>query len=132
MIRICKHVNDITKLPSVFDEVRRNLKYHTESGFSMEEANGYAQQLDEIHDILIPAWKERLLDTPYEVLTECQPSLGGFLRIRVIREGSEPVEVFAESYAHFNSEMCDGSCYQYVYQKVLCYEDALSSGRVTL
>jgi len=42
------------------------------------------------------------------------------------------VVVFAESYAHFNSEMCDGSCYQYVYQKVLCYQDGLASGRVAL
>ena len=47
-------------------------------------------------------------------------------------EGVEPVEVFAESYSRFNSEMYDGSCYQYVYQKVLCYEDALASGRVRL
>lgn len=132
MVRISQRLNDITELPSALNELRHHLKYHTESGFSVEEANGYAQQMDDIEDILIPAWKERLRDTSYEVVTDCNPALGGFLKIKVARDGKEPVEIFAESYAHFNSGMCDGSCYQYVYQKVLCYRDALSSGRVPL
>lgn len=132
MGRISRRLNNVADLPAAFEELRHHLKYHTESGFSVEEANGYAQQIDEIEAILIPAWKERLSDTAYEIQTDCQPTLGGFLKIRVLREGAAPVEVFAESYAHFNSEMCDGSCYQYVYQKVLCYRDALSSGRVAL
>jgi hypothetical protein len=125
-------VNDLSKLPAVLREVRGQLQYHTESGFSAEEADGYAQQLDDLESILIPEWKSRLKDSTYEIDVECVPMLGGFLKITVHREGVKPVVVFAESYAHFNSEMCDGSCYQYVYQKVLCYEDGLASGRVPL
>jgi hypothetical protein len=132
MTRISQSVNDIAELPGVFEELRHKLKYHTESGFTTEEANGYAEQLDDIEKILLPAWKSRLESSAHEVSVACNPVLGGFLKISVTRDGSAPVEVFVESYAHFNSEMCDGSCYQYVYQKVLCYEDALSSGRVTL
>ncbi|MCU0835493.1 MAG: hypothetical protein MUC77_13860 [Chromatiaceae bacterium] len=132
MDRIIQSLNDIAKLPAAFDELRHHLKYHTESGFSVEEANGYAQQMDDIEAILIPAWKAKLRNTTYEVFVDSQPTLGGFLKVRVAREGSAPIEVFAESYTHFNSEMCDGSCYQYVYQKVLCYRDGLSSGRVAL
>ena len=132
MGRITQRLNDLTELPSAFNELRHRLKYHTESGFSVEEANGYAQQMDDIEDILVPVWKERLGDTSYEILIDSDPALGGFLKIRVIREGLDPVEIFAEAYAHFNSGMCDGSCYQYVYQKVLCYKDALASGRVPL
>ena len=48
------------------------------------------------------------------------------------KKDAEPVVVFLESYVHFNSEMCDGSCYQYVYQRVLCYEEGLATGRVPL
>lgn len=132
MARITQSLDDIAKLPAAFDELRSHLKYHTESGFSVEEANGYAQQIDDIEAILIPAWKARLEKTKYEIHTDAEPALGGFLKIKVQREGSAPVEVFAESYVRFNSVMCDGSCYQYVYQKVLCYRDALSSGRVAL
>lgn len=132
MTRFSQRVNDVSKLPSVFEELRHNLKYHTESGFTTEEANGYAEQLDDIEKVLLPAWKDRLEGSDHEVAVESSPILGGFLKIRVLRENQDPVEIFTESYAHFNSEMCDGSCYQYVYQKVLCYEDALSSGRVPL
>jgi hypothetical protein len=127
-----QRVSDVSKLPSVFDGLRHKLKYHTESGFTIEEANGYAEQLDDIEKVLVPAWQDRLQDSAYEIAVEGRPILGGFLTIRVYRDKQDPVEVFAESYAHFNSEMCDGSCYQYVYQKVLCYEDALSTGRVPL
>jgi hypothetical protein len=132
MSRFSERVNDVSELPSVFDELRHKLKYHTESGFTTEEANGYAEQLDDIEKVLLPAWEDRLKGTPHQISVESRPVLGGFLTIRVHRDEQDPVEVFAESYAHFNSEMCDGSCYQYVYQKVLCYEDALSTGRVAL
>ena len=132
MIRITRRLNDVTQLPSVLDEVRKSLQYHTESGFTAEEANGYAQQLDDLQSILIPAWQERLQGVAHQVELDCNPTLGGFIRIRIAREGANPVDVFVESYAHFNSEMCDGSCYQYVYQRVLCYEEGLASGRVPL
>jgi hypothetical protein len=132
MLRISQRVNQLSELPGVLEEVRKQLQYHTESGFTAEEANGYAQQLDDLETILIPGWRERLKDAAYEVDVECVPVLGGFIKIKIQREGEEPVVVFTESYAHFNSEMCDGSCYQYVYQKVLCYEDGLASGRVPL
>ena len=132
MSRFSQRVNDVSELPSVFDELRHKLKYHTESGFTTEQANGYAEQLDDIEKVLLPAWEDRLKGTPHQISVESRPVLGGFLTIRVHRDEQDPVEVFAESYAHFNSEMCDGSCYQYVYQKVLCYEDALSTGRVAL
>jgi hypothetical protein len=132
MNRISHRLHDLSELASVLHEVRKQLQYHTESGFSGEEANGYAQQSDEIEAILVPLWKERLAGSSYEVSVDCVPSLGGFLKISVKRGGADPVTVFAESYVKFNSEMCDGSCYQYVYQKVLCYEDALNSGRVPL
>lgn len=128
---IRKQSDDVTKLSSLFKEVREQLQYHTESGFSAEEANGYAQQLDDIEKNLIPDWKARLGDTPHEVILESNPILGGYLKIKIVRDG-KPVEVFAESYGHFNSEMCDGSCYQYVYQKVLCYKEGLTTGRVPL
>ena len=132
MNRIRQRLNDVTKLPSVLGDVQHHLQYHTETGFTTEEANGYAQQLDDIEKLLVPAWEEKLGDTPYEVVVDCMPNLGGFLKIKVIPGGGSPVEVFAESYGHFNSEMCDGSCYQYVYQKVLCYAEGLASGRVGL
>jgi len=132
MIRISRRSDDVKKLPVLLDEVRKRLQYHTESGFSAEEANGYAQQLDDIETILVPKWEERLRDGSYEVVVDASPNLGGFLKIKITREGAAPVEVFTESYAHFNSEMCDGSCYQYVYQKVLCYEEGLATGRVPL
>jgi hypothetical protein len=132
MKKISKRLNDLNDLPAALHQVRDQLKYHTESGFTAEEANGYAQQLDDVERILIPAWEERLRDTSYEIMVDSSPNLGGFLRIKVIREGSKPIEVFTENYAHFNSEMCDGSCYQYVYQKVLCYEEGLATGRVPL
>ena len=132
MIRISQRVNDLSKLPAVLGELRKQLQYHTESGFSTEEADGYAQQLDDLESILMPEWRARLAGSAYEIDVECVPALGGFLKITVHRAGGKPVVVFAESYAHFNSEMCDGSCYQYVYQKVLCYEDGLASGRVPL
>jgi hypothetical protein len=63
---------------------------------------------------------------------DCDPVLGGFLRIRVVPKGSAPIDAFVESYTRFNAEMCDGSCHQYVYQRVLCYQDGLASGRVAL
>jgi hypothetical protein len=132
MNHITKQLNDVAELPSVLHEVREKLKYHTESGFTAEEANGYAQQLDEIEEILLPLWKERLQGADYQLAVDCTPQLAGFLKIKVMRVDEKPVEVFAESYGHFNSEMCDGSCYQYVYQKVLCYRDGLQTGRVAL
>jgi hypothetical protein len=132
MIKITKRLSNLNELPSALHEVRERLQYHTESGFTAEEANGYAQQLDDVEKILIPAWEKRLRDNAYEIEVDSSPNLGGFLKIKVIREGAKPVEVFTENYAHFNSEMCDGSCYQYVYQKVLCYEEGLETGRVLL
>jgi len=131
-MRISQRFNDVTALPSVLHEIRERLQYHTESGFTAEEANSYAQQLDEIEAILLPAWRARLGDAAYEIAVEAMPILGGFLKMTVEREGSNPVVVFAESYIRFNSEMCDGSCYQYVYQKVLCYDEGLASGRIPL
>ncbi len=132
MPRLNQHVTNLSELSGVLRDVRKELAYHTESGFTAEEANGYAQQLDDLESILVPKWAARLKDAAYGVDVECVPTLGGFIKIRIEREGAEPAEVFAESYARFNSEMYDGSCYQYVYQKVLCYEDALASGRVRL
>jgi len=132
MKRIERHSSDLAELPQVLHDLKGMLKYHTESGFSAEEADGYAQQLDDIESILVPMWQERLGGTPCDVEVVCTPRLGGFLKIRVSRDQAPAVEVFAESYGHFNAEMCDGSCYQYVYQKVLCYRDALESGRVVV
>jgi hypothetical protein len=132
MNRISRQADDLTGLSSAFGEVRKALRYHTESGFTMEEANGYAQQLDDVGEILFPAWRERLDGASYRVYLDCSPRMGGYVKVRIAKEGADPVVVFAESYARFNSEMCDGSCYQYVYQKVLCYQDALESGRVAL
>ena len=132
MNRITKRLDDLAKLPSVLDELKERLCYQAELGFTAEESNGYAQQLDDIKEILIPAWAERLHDTQYEILVDCSPKRGGFIKIKVLRGESKPVEVFAESYSSFNAEMCDGSCYQYVYQKVVCFKEGLHSGRVPL
>ena len=132
MARLSQQVDDLSKLRAVLQDLRKQLVYHTDLGFTAEEANGYAQQLEELGSILIPKWEDRLKDATYTVDVQCIPTLGGFIKISIQREGTAPVEVFAESYARFNSEMYDGSCYQYVYQKVLCYEDALASGRVRL
>jgi hypothetical protein len=132
MPRVSQYLNDLSELSVVLEDIRKQLAYHTESGFTAEEANGYAEQLDDLESILVPKWAERLKGTAYALEVLCIPELGGFIKISIQREGVEPIEVFAESYARFNSEMYDGSCYQYVYQKVLCYEDALASGRVRL
>jgi hypothetical protein len=132
MSRIDQQFPDLEALHSAFQEIQKQLRYHTESGFTAEEANGYAQQLDDLEERLVPAWRKKLGDTPYTVMLECSPKLGGFLKIKINRKDAEPVVVFLESYVHFNSEMCDGSCYQYVYQRVLCYEEGLATGRVPL
>lgn len=132
MPTISRRLNNLDELPMALDEIGQQLRFHTESGFTLEEASGYAGQLSEVQKILVPLWKERLTDRGYELLVDCDPVLGGFLRIRILPEGGDPVVVFAESYARFNSEMCDGSFHQYVYQRVLCYEDGLASGRVPL
>jgi hypothetical protein len=132
MIRIDQRVHHLDKLPAVLEEVRHQLQYHTESGFTTEEANGYAQQLEDLEGLLIPEWRERLENCDYAIDVVAVPELAGFLKITVEREGAKPVQVFAESYSHFNSEMFDGSCNQYVYQRILCYLDGLASGRVRL
>ena len=132
MPRISQRVNDLAELPAVLEEVRHLLQYHTESGFSSEEANGYAQQLHDLQDLLIPAWRERLAGAAYAVEVVAVPELGGFVKIVIEREGTAAVQVFTESYGHFNAEMFDGSCNQYVYQRVLCYLEGLESGRVPL
>jgi hypothetical protein len=132
MPRITKRVSDLAELPAVLDEVHQLLQYHTESGFSGEEANGYAQQLEDLKEVLIPAWRERLADSGYAIEVVAVPELGGFLKIAIERAGAAPVQVFTESYGHFNAEMFDGSCNQYVYQRVLCYLEGLESGRVPL
>ena len=131
-MRIQHTLKDIAKLPDVLHEIREHLRYHTESGFTTEEANGYAQQLDEVEAILLPEWKKRLGRAACEIRVDALPFLGGFMKIVIQRPEGDPVVVFAESYAHFHADMCDGSCYQYVYQKVLCYQDGLASGRVPL
>jgi len=132
MSRIKHELADLDALHAALQEVRKSLEYHTESGFTAEEANGYAQQLDDIEEKLVPVWREKLGDAPYAVQLDSSPKLGGFLKIKVNRDGAEPVEVFHENYAHFDAEMCDGSCYQYVYQRVLCYQEGLATGRVPL
>lgn len=132
MPTISRHLSDLNELPTVLDDIGEQLRYHTESGFTLEEANAYAGQLGEIQKILMPLWSERLEGRRYGMQLDCDPSLGGFLRIRVLPDGGAPVDVFTESYARFNAEMCDGSFHQYVYQRVLCYQDGLASGRVPL
>lgn len=132
MNRIYQQLNKLSELPPLFKEVRSKLQYHTESGFEVDEASSYAQQLSDIEEILIPDWEARLGDSKYQITFECSPQLGGFVMLKIARDGADPVVVFTESYIHFNSEMCDGSCYQYVYQKVLCYQEGLVTKRVNL
>ena len=132
MKRIIQQMNELDELPALFNELRDKLQYHTESGFGEDEASAFAQQLSDIEAVLIPDWRKRLSGSKYQIGIECSPQLGGFLKMTISRDGAEPVVVFAESYIHFNSEMCDGSCYQYVYQKVLCYQEGLETGRVAL
>jgi hypothetical protein len=128
MHRIHNQANSLADLPTLLHDLKVMLQYHTESGFSMEEANSYAQQLDDIQSVLLPLWHQRLDDQPYHVEVRCTPRLGGFLEIKVSLEHSAPLELFAQSYGHFDAEMCDGSCYQYVYQQVLCYKSGLEAG----
>ncbi|MGD8590452.1 MAG: hypothetical protein PVG22_16640 [Chromatiales bacterium] len=132
MNKIYKELHDLGEFPATFQEVSSKLLYHTESGLTLDEASAYAQQLSDIEEILIPEWRKRLENSKYFIIFECVPQLNGFVRIKIAREGSDPVEVFTESYIHFNAEMCDGSCYQYVYQKVLCYKEGLETKRVDL
>jgi hypothetical protein len=132
MDRINQRVDSLAALSDVLQDVHDQLQYHTESGFTEEEANSYGQQIHDLQKVLIPEWEKRLKADSYTIDVQCVPALGGFLKIRIQRHGAEPVEVFAESYARFNSDMFDGSCYQYVYQKVLCYQEGLDSGRVPL
>ena len=132
MNRIYKELHDLDELPSTFREVSDKLQYHTESGLTLDEASAYAQQLSDIEEILIPEWQKKLTDSKYLIILECIPQLNGFLKIKITRENADPVEVFTESYAHFNAGMCDGSCYQYVYQKVICYKEGLETKRVDL
>lgn len=132
MNRINEQLDDLSDLPAVFQQVQEQLRFHTETGFTTEEANGYAQQMDDIEEVLMPLWRAKLEGAKYHVVVDCLPKLGGFLKIKAAREEGPTVDIFVESYGHFNSEMCDGSCYQYVYQKVLCYKDGLASGRVPL
>ena len=132
MNRINKELHDLDGLPALFKEVSHKLQYHTESGLTVDEASSYAQQLSDIEKILIPEWRTRLADSRYVIIFECTPQLNGFLKIKIARETADPVEVFTESYAHFNAGMCDGSCYQYVYQKVICYKEGLETKRVDL
>jgi hypothetical protein len=132
MNRIDKESDSLNELPSIFQEISGKLQYHTESGLSLDEASAYAQQLSDIEEVLIPEWRKRLGDSKYLIKLECIPQLNGFLKIKIARERSDPVEVFTESYAHFNAGMCDGSCYQYVYQKVICYKEGLETKRVDL
>ncbi len=132
MNRIYQQLNNLSELPPLLKEASSKLQYHTESGFEADEASAYSQQLSDIEEILIPEWQARLGDSKYQISFECNPGLGGFLKIKIARDGTDPVEVFAESYVHFNAEMCDGSCYQYVYQKVLCFQEGLETKRVDL
>ncbi len=132
MIRIHRRLDTLEQLPPLFEEIRHHLQFHTESGFSIEEANGYAQQLEEVEKILLPLWKARLGEESYAVQVDAALGLHGFIRIQILRAGKAPVTVFSESYGHFNAEMCDGSFYQFVYQRVLCYRDGLASGRIDL
>ena len=132
MNRIYKELHDLSELPSIFKAVNDKLQYHTESGLTLDEASAYAQQLNDIKETLIPEWRTRLADARYVIIFECIPQLNGFLKLKIARENAEPVEVFTESYAHFNAGMCDGSCYQYVYQKVICYKEGLETKRVDL
>lgn len=129
---INQRANSLFELSSLLQNVRSQLAYHTESGFTGEEANSYAEQIDDVQEILVPQWRKRLKGTSYAVDIQCVPTFGGFLKIKVERAGTDPIEVFSESYARFNSEMFDGSCHQYLYQRVLCYEDDLACGRVSL
>jgi hypothetical protein len=133
MPRVEQRLTELTELPAVLNEVGSLLQYHTESGFTSEEANAYAQQLEDLEALLIPAWREHLKDAAgYVVEVLAVPELRGFIKIRIGSEGAEPVVVFTESYSHFNSEMFDGSCNQYVFQRVLCYKEGLESGRIPL
>jgi hypothetical protein len=132
MNRIHKELHNLSELPAIFKDVIGKLQYHTESGLTLDEASAYAQQLSDIEDVLIPAWQQRLGESKYLIIFECIPQLEGFLKIKIAREGRDPLEVFTESYAHFNAGMCDGSCYQYVYQKVICYKEGLETNRVDL
>lgn len=132
MATISHRLSDVNELPPVLEDIAERLRYHTESGLTLEEANAYADQLGEVRKTLLPAWQQRLEGRAYEVQVDGDPMLGGFLRIRVVPQRGAPVDVFLESYAPFNAEMCDGSCHQYVYQRVLCYQDGLASGRVAL
>jgi hypothetical protein len=133
MPRVEKRLTDLAELPAVLKEIASLLQYHTESGFTSEEANAYAQQLEDLEELLIPAWRERLKDAAgYVVEVLAVPELRGFIKIRIGHDGADPIVVFTESYAHFNSEMFDGSCNQYVYQRVLCYKEGLESGRIAL
>ena len=132
MKRINEQLDNLSGLPSVFVQIQEKLRFHTESGFTSEEADGYAQQMDDIGEVLMPLWRTKLEGAKYSIVVDCAPKLGGFLKITAVRKDAPAVEIFTESYSHFNSEMCDGSCYQYVYQKVLCYKDGLASGRVPL
>lgn len=132
MNRIIRQLTQLSELPTLFEEVRGKLQYHTESGLDADEASAYAQQISDIEDILIPEWRARLGDSKYQITLECSPQLGGFIKIKIAREGANPVEVFADSYIHFNAGMCDGSCYQYVYQRVLCFREGLETQRIDL
>lgn len=133
MPRVEQRITDLAELPPILKQVGSQLQYHTESGFTGEEANAYAQQLEDLEELLIPAWRERLGDAAgYAVEVLAVPELRGFIKLRIARDGTDPVVVFTESYAHFNSEMFDGSCNQYVYQRVLCYKEGLESGRIAL
>jgi hypothetical protein len=132
MNRIYQELHNLSELPTTFKETSNKLQYHTDTGFSLDEANAYAQQLSDIEEILIPDWQTRLGDSKYLIIFECNPQLGGYVKIKIARDGADPVEVFAENYIHFNAEMCDGSCYQYVYQKVICFQEGLKTKRVNL
>ena len=132
MKRIYKELHNLSQLPATFEEIRNQLQYHTESGLSLDEASAYAQQLNDIKEILVPAWQTKLGNTDYFINLECIPQLNGFIKIKITKDKAEPVEVFTESYTHFNAGMCDGSCYQYVYQRVICYKEGLETKRVNL
>ena len=132
MNRIYKELHDFDELSVIFEEIGNKLQYHTESGLTVDEASAYAQQLRDIEEILIPEWQKRLGNSKYVIIFECTPQSNGYLKIKIARDNAEPVEVFTETYVHFNAGMCDGSCYQYVYQKVICYKEGLETKRVDL
>ena len=73
MNRINQQLNKLSELPPLFKEVRGKLQYHTESGFSVDEASSYAQQLSDIEEILIPDWEARLGDSKYQITFDCSP-----------------------------------------------------------